>query len=96
LPALYFTRCYRLRPGNEFPATAGLPGQIFADFIAGALPADNGAFTVTLQIHAGDDRFIALAKDADRFQVLCERLAAIAPWVSAERSEPIGAIHGFA
>ena len=92
---LYFTRCYRLRPGREFPETAGLPGQIFPDFVAGALPADNGAFTVTLQIHEGDDGFIALAKDAECFQALCERLPAIAPWISRERSEPIGGVHGF-
>lgn len=93
---LYFTRWYRLRPGREFPTSAGgLPAQLFPDFIAGALPADNGAFTVTLQIHEGDDQFIALAKDADRFQALCERLSGLEPWVSAENAEPLGGVHGF-
>src|SRR5882724_1033446 len=91
----YFTRCYRLPPGKQFPATAGLPGQIFPDFVVGALQGDNGAFTVTLQIHEGDDEFMTLAKNPDRFQALCGRLASVAQWVSPETSEPIGGVHGF-
>src|SRR5438552_880004 len=75
---LYFTRWYQLRAGQEFPATAGLPAQLFPDFILGALPADNGAFTVTLQVHEGDEQLMALAKDGARFHALCERLPAIA------------------
>jgi 2-polyprenyl-6-methoxyphenol hydroxylase-like FAD-dependent oxidoreductase len=38
---------------------------------------------------------MALAKDPDRFQALCERLPSIAPWVSADTSEPMGGVHGF-
>jgi 2-polyprenyl-6-methoxyphenol hydroxylase-like FAD-dependent oxidoreductase len=92
---LYFTRWYRLRPGQEFPATAGLPAQLYPDFILGALPADNGTFTVTLQVHEGDDELTRLAKNPARFQSLCERLPAIAAWVSPDRSKPIGGVQGF-
>ena len=92
----YFTRCYRLLPGRDFPSTAGLPAQIFPDFILGALPADNGVFTVTLQVHAGDERLQALAKDPARFRALCETLPAVAPWVAADRAEPLDdGVHGF-
>jgi 2-polyprenyl-6-methoxyphenol hydroxylase-like FAD-dependent oxidoreductase len=93
---LYFTRVYRLRPGRVFPPLiVGLPAQLFPDFIAGALPADNGFFTVTMQIHEGDTEFIAFAKDADRFHALCSRLAAIREWLSPETAEPQGGVHGF-
>jgi 2-polyprenyl-6-methoxyphenol hydroxylase-like FAD-dependent oxidoreductase len=91
----YFTRWYSLREGQAYPATAGLPGQIFADFVAGALPADNGQFTVTLQVHAGDAEMIALARDPNRFQSFCEQLPAIAAWISPRCSKPLGRIHGF-
>ena len=93
---LYFTRWYQLHPGREFPATAGLPAQLFPDFILGALPADNGAFTITLQVHEGDERMKVLGRDPARFQALCERLPAVAPWVSSERSRPLGdTVYGF-
>jgi len=92
---LYFTRWYRLLAGKEFPPTSGIPGQIFDDFIAGALPADNGIFSVTLQVHKDDPEFVALAKDPCRFEAFCRALPAIAPWVEPERSEPLGGIHGF-
>ncbi|MGH7897522.1 MAG: NAD(P)/FAD-dependent oxidoreductase, partial [Candidatus Binatia bacterium] len=93
---LYFTRIYRLRPGRVFPAPiVGLPAQLFPDFIAGALPADNGFFTVTMQIHEGDSEFIAFAKDPDRFHALCARLPAIRDWLDPETAEPQGGVHGF-
>ncbi len=92
---LYFTRCYRLRPGQSFPTTTGLPAQLFPDFLAGALQGDNGTFTVTVQVYEGDDELVALAKDVNRFVALCERLPWVAPWISPDRSEPAGGIHGF-
>jgi len=92
---LYFTRWYRLRPGREFPSTAGLPGQVYPDFVVGALPADNGYFTVTIQVFEGDRELMSLAKDPERFQRLCAELPAVAPWVSPDRSEPLGDVHGF-
>ncbi|MGH7804061.1 MAG: FAD-dependent oxidoreductase [Candidatus Binatia bacterium] len=93
---LYFTRVYRLRPGHTFPKPiVGLPAQLFPDFVAGALPADNGFFTVTMQVHEGDTELIAFAKDAERFDALCSRLPAIRGWVDPETSEPQGGMHGF-
>jgi 2-polyprenyl-6-methoxyphenol hydroxylase-like FAD-dependent oxidoreductase len=92
---LYFTRWYRLLPRRKFPVISGLSGQIYDDFVAGALPADNGLFSVTLQVHKDDPEFVALAKDPERFEALCRALPAIAPWIEPERAEPLGEIHGF-
>jgi len=38
---------------------------------------------------------MALAKNPDRFQELCGRLASVAQWIAPETSEPIGGVHGF-
>ena len=93
---LYFTRVYRLRPGQSFPKPiVGLPAQLFPDFVAGALPADNGYFTVTMQVHEGDADLIAFAKDPERFHALCSQLPAIRMWLTPEMSEPQGGMHGF-
>jgi flavin-dependent dehydrogenase len=92
---LYFTQWFRLRPGKTFPSTSGLPGQIFDDFVIGALPADNGRFTVTLQVHRDDTELTTLAKHPETFREFCRRLPAIAPWIDPDRAEATGPIYGF-
>lgn len=91
----YLTRHYRLKPGRTYPDSFGLPGAMFDDFVVGALPADNGAFTVTFQIYR-DDREVAKAlRDPSHFQATCESIGVLAPWVDATRAEAISGVHGF-
>jgi 2-polyprenyl-6-methoxyphenol hydroxylase-like FAD-dependent oxidoreductase len=91
----YFTRHYELLPGCEAPASHGLPGLIFADFIVGALPADRGGFTVTYQVQRDDPEMIAAVRDPQRFQALCMQLPAIARWVDPARARPTSEVFGF-
>jgi 2-polyprenyl-6-methoxyphenol hydroxylase-like FAD-dependent oxidoreductase len=91
----YFTRHYRLLPGQHFPAVFGLPGVMFDDFVVGALPADNGTFTVTFQVYREDSDVARALRDPSHFQAMCEATGALAPWVDPARAEPTSAIHGF-
>jgi 2-polyprenyl-6-methoxyphenol hydroxylase-like FAD-dependent oxidoreductase len=94
--SVYYTRHYRLRPGSAFPALTGLPGVEFPDLTLGALPADNGTFTVTLAVWKDDSLFAAVGADAELFEQLCGRVPKIAAWIDPERAEPLGGIARFA
>jgi len=91
----YFTRHYRLKPGQTYPASFGLPGATFDDFVVGALPADNGAFTVTFQIYRNDRAVATALREPEHFQTMCESIGVLAPWVDPARAEPTSGVHGF-
>lgn len=91
----YLTRHYRLKPGQSYPQVFGLPGAQFEDFIVGALPGDNGYFTVTFQVYREDKKLTAALRDPDHFQFVCEATNQVAPWVEPTRAEPTSKVHGF-
>ncbi|MEQ8860372.1 MAG: FAD-dependent oxidoreductase [Pseudomonadales bacterium] len=91
----YLTRHYQLLDGQAFPPSFGLPGGTFDDFVVGALPADNGAFTVTFQVYRDDAEVMRALKDPEHFQAMCLAVGALAPWVDPARARPTGAVHGF-
>ena len=91
----YFTRHYRVRPGQSFPDVFGLPGAQFEDFTVGALPADNGYFTVTFQVYREDKALAEALRDPDHFQRVAEGTNQVAPWVNPDRAEPTSNVHGF-
>ena len=91
----YLTRHYRIRPGQTHPNVFGLPGAQFEDFTVGALPADNGYFTVTFQVYREDRTLAAALRDPEHFQAVCEATSQVAPWVDPVRAEPTSNIHGF-
>ena len=91
----YFTRHYRVKAGGSFPDVFGLPGAQFEDFTAGALPADNGCFTVTFQVYREDKALATALRDPDHFQAVAEATNQLAPWVDPARAEPTSGVHGF-
>ncbi len=91
----YLTRHYRLNPGASYPAAFGLPGAPFDDFVVGALPADNGAFTVTFQVYREDRQVLRALRDPDHFQAMCRAVGVLEPWVAAQRSHPTSGVYGF-
>ena len=91
----YFTRHYRLNPGRAFPRKCGLPAAIFPDFMLGALPADNGTFTVTFQIYRQDRAIAKALRNPRHFQAMCQAVAAVAPWTDPANATPTGDVHGF-
>lgn len=91
----YFTRHYRIKPGATFPQVFGLPGAQFDDFVVGALPADNGAFTVTFQVFQDDKPLAQALRDPEHFQRVCEATNQVAPWVNPQRAVPTSDVYGF-
>lgn len=92
---LYFTRWYELLEGRDYPSASGLPGLQYGDFVVGALPADNGAFTVTFQVQKDDVDMIRVVRSPETFQALCEELPAMAAWTSLETARATSGVHGF-
>jgi 2-polyprenyl-6-methoxyphenol hydroxylase-like FAD-dependent oxidoreductase len=93
---VYYTRHYRLREGAQFPPLTGLPAVDFADFTLGALPADNGTFTVTLAVWKDDPLLFEAGRDVGVFDRICASIPKIQPWVDPRRSEPLSGTFGFA
>lgn len=92
---VYLTRHYRLNEECDFPQASGLPGAVFADFILGALPADNRTFTVTFQVYSKDKAIVRALRDADHFQAMCMAVETVRPWVEPARSSPTSSVFGF-
>lgn len=91
----YFTRHYRRLSGQAMPEFSGLPAAPFADFIVGALPADNGAFTVTFQIYREDKDIAKALREPAHFQAMCMQVAKMRPWVDPAVAEPTSDVYGF-
>jgi len=82
--------------GAGVRATAGLPAQIFPDFHRGALPRRQRLLHDHLRCTNGDEQFIALAKDPDRFQAFCESpFLRSGPGPRPRARSRFGGVHGF-
>lgn len=93
----YFTRHYRLRPGQDFPKFVGMPGVLFDDLVATTFVADDKNFVMSIVVNQGDpllyDR--ALSKP-DVFEDILRRIPKAARWIEPERAEPTSPVVGWA
>ncbi len=94
---LYFTRHYRLRPGQSEPPREGSPpasGDLgFLKF--GVFPGDNGCFSITIAIPEVEMELRKAVLDPDMFHNITLQLPGLALWTSETRSEPVGRVHGM-
>lgn len=93
---LYFTRFYRLRPGqNEAPRSrAGATGDLgYLKF--GVFRADHGTFSVTLAVPEVEESLRAAVVRPETFEDICRRLPGVAPWTDPERAEPTTRVLGM-
>jgi 2-polyprenyl-6-methoxyphenol hydroxylase-like FAD-dependent oxidoreductase len=87
---VYHTRYYRLREGMIEPREFGRPVFGHRDYLSCCVyPADDRYFSVTMTCAARDVDLQQQFADPERFHVACMSLAEIAPWVNAERAEPV-------
>jgi 2-polyprenyl-6-methoxyphenol hydroxylase-like FAD-dependent oxidoreductase len=97
VPTVYYTRYYRLRPGSAEPRAFGLPVFGRRDYLSCCVyPADNRYFSVTLTCDVADQALRQQLTDPERFQLACTTLAEIAPWIEADRAEPVTEVLGMA
>ena len=93
---LYYTRFYRLRPGETEPrpGAVGATGDLgYLKF--GVFRADAGTFSVTLAVPEVEETLRAAIVRPEVYERICQLLPGIAPWTDPERAEPITRVLGM-
>lgn len=92
---LYYTRHYRLLPGQGEPPR-NAPGTGDLGFIKyGLFPGDNRCFSVTLAVPEIELELRQTVVRPQAFDRICAMFPGIAPWTDPERSEPISKVFGM-
>ncbi len=93
---LYYTRHWRLLPGQTPPERGPAPGAADMGFIKyGVFPGDNGCFSVTLSVPEIEETLRLAVMRPEIFDRVCGLLPGVAPWIAADRSEPISKVFGM-
>jgi len=93
---LYYTRHYRLLPGQEQPERRGAPGAGDLGFIKyGVFPADNGCFSITLAVPEIEEALRRAVMRPEVFDLLCDQMPGIARWTDPARAEPLSKVYGM-
>lgn len=93
---LYYTRFYRLRPGQAEPrpGAVGATGDLgYLKF--GVFRADAGTFSVTLAAPEVEETLRTVIVRPEAYERICELLPGIAAWTDPERAEPITNVLGM-
>ena len=93
---IYFTRYFRLRPGqSEPPRTRLRTTGDMAYLKFGVFPGDNGWFSITLCLPEPEEELRKAVFDPAVFDAVCRQLPGLAPWVDPARSEGMSKVHGM-
>ena len=93
---VYFTRQYRLQPGQTYAPLHGLPAIITSDYTIGMLPADNGYFTITIAVWKDDPVLYEAVKDPQKFETFCRLIPRAAGWIDPAFATPVNdVVYGF-
>ncbi|MBI1404861.1 MAG: FAD-dependent oxidoreductase [Caulobacter sp.] len=93
---LYYTRHYRLRPGQEAPPRGAVPGAGDLGYIKyGVFPADNGCFSITLAVPEIEEALRKAVMRPETFDALCQRMPGAAAWIEPDRAEPVSKVFGM-
>jgi 2-polyprenyl-6-methoxyphenol hydroxylase-like FAD-dependent oxidoreductase len=93
---IYFTRHYRLNPGQEEPprGKAGATGDLgYLKF--GVFPGDNGCFSITLCAPEVEEEMRKAIVDPEVFDAMCRELPGVAPWIDPDRATPTSRVFGM-
>ena len=94
---LYFTRHYRLKPGQSEPPRIGNPpasGDLgFLKF--GVFPGDNGCFSITMCAPEIEYEIRKAIVNPDVFQAMTDMLPGLRPWTDPAVSEPTTKVFGM-
>jgi flavin-dependent dehydrogenase len=93
---VYFSRFYRLLPGQTAPDQAGPIGGDLGYLKFATFLGDNRTFSVTFAIGNHDDELRTRMLDPDTFERGAAALPVTAAWTAVERAEPITGVHVMA
>ena len=85
---VYYSRFYRLRPGQQYPPRTGPIGGDLGYLKYGVFVGDNDTFSVTLATPTDDEELRKRLADPVVFDECARQLVATAPWLDG-RAEPI-------
>lgn len=93
---LYYTRHWRLLPGQTPPERGPVPGAGDMGFLKyGVFPADNGCFSITLSVPEIEETLRLAVMRPEVFDQICQLLPGVAPWIAPDRSEPVSKVYGM-
>ena len=85
---VYFTQFFQLRPGATPPRRAAVGDLVYLKF--GAIPADNGAHSITLAVPEADLALRQAAAHPDGFARIVGALPAASAWIDPAVATPLG------
>ncbi len=93
---LYFTRHYRLRPGQDEPPRDSIPGAGDLGYIKfGVFAADNRHFSITLAVPEIEEKLRTAAVDPKVFDAICAKIPGAGRWIEPQRAEPVTKVFGM-
>lgn len=93
---LYFTRHYRLRPGQEEPPRDAVPGAGDLGYIKfGVFAADARHFSITLAVPEIETGLRTATFDPEVFDRICMQIPGAARWIDPSRAEPVTKVFGM-
>jgi len=93
---VYFTRHYRLLPGQEEPPRgAGSTTGDLGYLKFGVFPGDNGCFSITLCAPEVEEEMRKAIVDPEVFDAMCRELPGLVPWIDPERAQPTSRVFGM-
>ena len=93
---LYYTRHYRLRPGQAEPPRGGPPATGDLGFLKfGVFPGDNGCFSITLCAPEIEVELRTALVDPEVFDAVCRQMPGLVAWIDPARTEGVGKVFGM-
>lgn len=95
---IYFTRHYRLRPGQSEPPRGRVDGPTNGDLgylKFGVFPGDNGCFSITLCVPDPEGELRKAVVDPAVFDTVCRALPGPAPWIEPARADGVSRVFGM-
>jgi len=93
---LYFTRHYRLRPGQEEPPRDLIPGAGDLGYIKyGVFVGDNRHFSITICVPEIETKLRLAAIDPEVFDRICRQMPGAARWIEPTRAEGVTKVFGM-
>lgn len=93
---LYFTRHYRLNPGESEPErTRESPTGDLEYLKFGVFPADNGCFSITICVPEIEMELRKAIVDPKVFDAVCAKLPGLAPWIDPAKAQGVSRVFGM-
>lgn len=93
---IYFTRHYRLLPGQEEPPRDLLPGAGDLGYIKyGVFAGDNRHFSITICVPEIESKLRVAAMKPETFDQICRTMPGAARWIEPTRAEGVTKVFGM-